>query len=84
MFQPKIVMYDDEKCKLAHLGIRLNIFWILIDSGLNFRNHIEQITVKISKTVGLIAKHFVPRNILFAHLPVLDFFFPYISYGIMV
>jgi len=39
---------------------------ILIDSNLSWKIHIECITLKISKTVGLIAKlrHFVPLHTL--------------------
>jgi len=39
---------------------------ILIDSNLSWKIHIEYIAVKISKTVGLIAKlrHFVPLHTL--------------------
>jgi len=39
---------------------------ILIDSNLSWKIHIEYITLKISKTVGLIAKlrHFVPLHTL--------------------
>ena len=39
---------------------------ILIDSHLTFKYHIEHVTVKISKNVGMLAKlrHLVPRKTL--------------------
>ena len=39
---------------------------VLIDYNLSWKNHIEYITLKISKTVGLVAKlrHYVPLRTL--------------------
>ena len=55
---------------------------ILIDKNLSWRNQIDFLILKISKTVGMIAKlrYFVPRNILL-HINQ-SLIHPYISYGL--
>ena len=57
---------------------------ILIDSILSWKIHIEYIALKISKTVGLIAKlrHFVPLHALLNIYQSL--ISPYITYGLSV
>ena len=57
---------------------------ILIDSNLSWKIYIEYITLKISKTVGLIAKlrHFLPLHILL-HI-YQSLISPYITYGLSV
>ena len=39
---------------------------ILIDNNVSWKNHIDHIAIKISRTVGLISKlrHFVPKHTL--------------------
>ena len=58
MFSNKPVTLENKDYK-RYLGI-------LIDSHLTFKYHIEHITVKVSKNVGMVAKltHFVPRKTL--------------------
>lgn len=86
MLQPKICIYDNENSKLVTLECKdyVKYLGILIDKGLNWRYHIDHITVKISRTVGMIAKlrHFVPRHTLLQIYQSL--IFPYISYGLTV
>ena len=57
---------------------------LLIDSSLTWKNHIDQIALRISKTVGLLAKlrHFVPRITLINIYKFL--ILPNISYGLTV
>ena len=72
-YQPKILLHDSEKpsleCKdyVNHLGI-------LLDKTLAFKNHIDQITIKLGKTVGMIAKlrHFHPPKNTFTNLQFAD------------
>ena len=55
---------------------------ILIDSNLSWKFHVDYVSQKVSKTIGIIAKlrHFVPCHVLLTlyHSLIL----PYISYGI--
>ena len=57
---------------------------LLIDSSLTWKNHIDQIALKVSKTVGLLAKlrHFVPRITLINIYKSL--ILPHVSYGLTV
>ena len=57
---------------------------MLLDKNLFFKNHIDQIIIKISKTVGMIAKlrHFLPRKTLIQIYNSL--IGPYLSYAIAV
>ena len=85
-YQPNISIYDNEKGKPANLECKeyVKYLGILIDNNLPFKNHIEHITIKISKTVGMIAKlrHFVPKRILLQIYQSL--IVPYISYAVTV
>ena len=57
---------------------------VLIDSHLSWKSHEDYISLKISKTIGIISRlwHFIPSPI------VLDIYraliYPYISYGLVV
>ena len=68
MLQPRICIYDNENSKLVTLECKdyIKYLGVLIDKGLNCRQHIDHITVKMNPTVGMIAKlrHFVPRHTL--------------------
>lgn len=65
----------ERKSYVKYLGV-------LIDSNLSWRYHIDHISSKISKGVGIIARirHFVPTNILIRIYRLL--IEPYISYGL--
>jgi hypothetical protein len=65
------------KTNIKYLGI-------LNDKNLTWKHHIDAISTKISKGIGLIAKirHFVPRNILINVYQSL--IHPYLTYGIAV
>ena len=55
---------------------------IIIDCNLNWKHHINYVTLKISKTVGIISKlrYYIPNNVL------LDIYksliSPYLTYGV--
>ena len=57
---------------------------LLIDSSLTWKNHIDQIALRISNTVGLLAKlrYFVPRITLINIYESL--ILPHVSYGLTV
>ena len=82
----QIMMYDSEKNCPAALESQKYVKYLglLIDSSLTWKNHIDQIALKISKTVGLLAKlrHSVPRTTLLNIYRSL--ILPYVSYGLTV
>ena len=61
-------MFDNEKQSQSNLECKdyVKYLGMLLDKNLSFKNHINQIIIKISKTVGMIAKfrHFLPRKTL--------------------
>ena len=61
-YQPKLVIFDNEQNK----KVALEYLGILIDKNLSWKYHIDHITIKVSRTVGLIAKlrHFLPTYTL--------------------
>ena len=67
-YKPKICLFDNEKNEYATLESKeyIKYLGILIDKNLTWKHHIDTVSLKISKTVGLLAKlrHFVPRQIL--------------------
>ena len=84
--QAEIIIHDNEKNKPVKLECKnyVKYLGILIDSHLTFKYHIEHITVKISKNVGMLAKlrYFVPRKTLLQIYQSL--IFPYINYAVTV
>jgi len=85
-YQPKIVMFDNEQNKNVALECKefIKYLGILIDNDLSWKQHIDHITIKISRTVGLISKlrQFVPRHTLINIYRSLAA--PYLSYGLIV
>ena len=57
-YQPKIYIFDNEQNKSIELECKdyVKYLGILIDNNLSWRHHIDQVALKISKIVGLIAK----------------------------
>ena len=77
-------MYDNDLKILTSLERKhyVKYLGVLIDSHLSWRYHIEYISSKISKGVGIIARlrHFVPTSTLFKlYRSLIE---PYISYGL--
>lgn len=84
--QPEIKIFDNEQNKNICLERKdyIKYLGVIIDKNLSWKYHIDNIVIKISKTVGLIAKlrHYVPFSILLKiyHSLIL----PYLSYGVVV
>ena len=57
---------------------------VLIDSNLSWNNHVANVALKISKTIGIIARlrHFLPLSVLLNIYNSL--IHPYLSYGLVV
>ena len=56
---------------------------VLIDKNLTWKNHINHVTTKVAKSIGILSKirHFAPRKVL---INVFNAFIsPYITYGII-
>ena len=68
--------YFEQKEYVKYLGI-------LIDNHLTWKPHIDYVTTKISKTIGVIARlrHLVPQSTLLNLYRFL--IFPYLSYGLI-
>ena len=67
-YQPNLYIFDNEKNRNVSLESKNYIkhLGVLIDKNLTWKYHIDAITAKISKTIGLILKlrHSIPRHIL--------------------
>ena len=67
-YQPSLYMFDNEKNEHVTLESKnyIKYLGVLIDKNLTWEYHIDAITAKISKTVGLISKlrHSISRHIL--------------------
>ena len=57
-FQPKISIFDNEKNMNVFLDCKdyVKYLGVLLDSNLSWKIHIEYVALKMSKTVGIIAK----------------------------
>ena len=83
-YNVKITMFDIMTNKFISLESKeyMKYLGVLIDSRLSWKHHINFISSKISKTIGIISKirHFVPRHIVIKIYQSL--IYPYISYGV--
>ena len=84
-YRPKINIFDNETNKNVNLEIKNSIKYlgVLIDEKLYWKNHIDSVITKISKTIGIITKlrHFVPSSVLLNIYTSL--ITPYITYGLI-
>ena len=84
-YHPRLSIFDNEKNRNVNLERKdcIKYLGVLIDENLSWKNHINSVTTKISKTVGLIAKlrHFVPCRILINIYQSL--IAPYLTYGLL-
>ena len=83
-YQPSLYMFDNEKIGNVTLESKnyIKYLGVLIDKNLTWKYHIDAITAKISKTVGLISKlrHSIPRHILLYIYQTL--IHPHLNYGL--
>ena len=67
-YLPQISIFDSEKNRRVSLEHKSYIKYlgVLIDENLSWKNHLDCVITKISKTIGMIAKlrHFVPSSVL--------------------
>ena len=77
--KPKIFLENNE----IEFVEKFNFLGIWLDTNLNWNGHIDVISRKISKTIGVInrLKHFLPQNILLTLYN--SMILPYINYGLL-
>ena len=77
-YLPQISIFDSEKIEESAWNIG-----VLIDENLSWKNHLDCVITKISKTIGMIAKlrHFVPSSVLTNIYKSL--ILPYLTYGLV-
>ena len=84
-FFPTIYINDRQTNKLTYLECKDHVKYlgVLIDYKLSWKNHIDSITLKLSKTIGLLSKirHFVPFHTLVSIYNCLVV--PYLRYGLI-
>ena len=84
-FSPQIGILDCETNRRVSLEQKSYIKYlgVLIDQNLSWKNHVDSVIVKISKTIGMIAKlrYFVPSTVLVNIYNSL--ILPYITYGLL-
>ena len=80
---PKIKIFNPNSNTQTTFEIKdfVKYLGIMIDSGLSWKNHIDFISHKISKSIGIITKlrHYIPRHLLFSIYHTL--ITPYLIYG---
>ena len=83
-FQPTIWMFDNAEKKKVPLECKhyVKYLGVFIDKHLSWKDHVNYIATKLSRSVGLISKlrHFLPRHTLLIIYQSL--IAPYINYGI--
>ena len=81
----QISIFDCEKNRRVSLEHKSYIKYlgVLIDENLSWKNHLDCVITKISKTIGMIAKlrHFVPSSVLINIYKSLVL--PYLTYGLV-
>ena len=67
LYNPKINIFDHDNGTYSPLDFKESVKYlgIFIDKYLNWKTHIDLIALKISKTIGIIARlrHFVPLSV---------------------
>ena len=84
-YRPKISIFDSETNSNVNLECKnyIKYLGVFIDENLSWKNHIDSVITKISKTIGIIAKlrHFVPSSVLLNIYTSL--ITPYLTYGLI-
>ena len=78
------MIFDNDQNKNVALQCKESVRYlgVIIDNNLSWKQHIDHVAVKISRTVGLICKlrHFLPRHTLLTiHRSLVT---PYLTYGL--
>jgi hypothetical protein len=85
-YVPNIQIFDEQTKKTLTLERKdvVKYLGILIDSNLTWKSHIDYISLKISRIIGIITRlrHFVPKQTLLRIYSGL--INPYLTYGISV
>ena len=83
-FLPTICINDRQTNTLTHLECKDHVKYlgVLIDYKLSWKNHIDSITLKLSKTIGLLSKtrHVVPLHTL---VNIYNCLVPNLRYGLI-
>ena len=83
-YHPKIMIFDNDQNKNVALECKESVRYlgVIIDNNLSWKQHIDHVAIKISRTVGLICKlqHFLPRHTLLTIYKSLVT--PYLTYGL--
>ena len=83
-FVPQVKIFNPTSNTQTSLEIKdfVKYLGIMIDSDLSWKNHIDFICHKISKSIGIIAKlrHYIPHHLLLSIYHTL--ITPYLTYGI--
>ena len=84
-YLPRISIFDSEKNRRVSLEHKSYIKYlgVLIDKNISWKNHLDCVITKISKTIGMIAKlrYFVPSSVLTNIYKSLVL--PYLTYGLV-
>ena len=84
-YHPKIMIFDNDQKKNVAVECKESVRYlgVIIDNNLSWKNHIDHVAIKISRTIGLICKlrHFLPRHILLTIYRSLVT--PYLTYGLI-
>ena len=84
-YHPKIMIFDNDQNKNVALECKefVRYLGIIIDNNLSWKHHIDNVAIKMSRTVELICKlrHFLQRHTLLTIYRSLVA--PYLTYGLM-
>ena len=79
------MIFDNDQKKNVALECKESVRYlgVIIDNNLSWKNHIDHVAIKISRTIGLICKlrHFLPRHILLTIYRSLVT--PYLTHGLI-
>lgn len=85
-YQINLKIFDHNSNSFISLELKdyIKFLGVVIDSNLSWKTHIDNIAIKISKTVGIISRlrHYIPTKTLLSIYSSLVS--PYLSYGITV
>ena len=85
----KNINHDTFNIKLNNISIEnvksFNFLGITLNKNLNWNDHTSQISLKLSRNIGLLGKmkHFLPGYIYILKILYNSLILPYITYGIM-